>query len=289
MLCKLCQQSTEMRMTPNDLQQLLMSDTDLRVLFVEGVTDVTLWKLFVPVVERESGTVYSIDEIDLVVDAGGNKARVLELARITADWPEADRLHYFVDSDFDRILGFEHIARVTTTDGRDIESYALDTEVLDCLCDIGVGGVKTTSDEISSQVDLLLRPVSEVRIASLSRNWSLPFQETLADGSLKRFFRQRRGVAELDRGALLQALASRAQAYVSDEELIAESDAFKESLNALPAFEIIHGKDLIALLGWALALPLHVIQGLMVLSMNACSSALGRHPNISKVREWVAA
>ena len=276
-------------MLPADLQQLLISDPELRILFVEGTSDVTLWKLIVPIVTRQKGTVYAIDEIEVQVDSGGSKARALKLADISAQWPESDRLHYFVDSDFDRILGVAHPANVSTTDGRDIESYTLEPKVLECLCDIGAGGITHTAKEIAEKVDILLRPVSEVRVASATLNWALPFQKTLENGSLRRFFRQRQGKPELNRQALLQALASRAEIFVSDKEMIDKCDDAHVRLNALPTFAIIHGKDLIALLSWALALPLHVVQGLMVLSLKACFDAITTYPNIKKVRDWVEA
>ena len=137
------------------------------------------------------------------------------------------------------------------------------------------------------QVSTLRRPVAGVRVASATKDWKLPFQDTLVDGSLKRFFRDRRGEISLNKDALLQALATNASVFITDEELHEETRVAEGSLENLPDIEIVHGKDFLALLTWALGLPFVTVQGMLMLSITTCAEAMRGYPNINSVKNWL--
>ena len=199
-----------MRWLLNEVQEFLKRDADLRLLIVEGAFDVDLWARLVPRPERANVNIYPIGSIEVPGPGlGGEKGRILSMARVSGAWPENDRLMYFVDSDFDRIVGAAHPTNVVVSDGRDAESYILTDEAFACFCETGAGERPHGTALLRGIIRSVLRPMGMLRFADHIQGWRLPFQATLAAGGVERFFRHNRGSYSLRFPNLIDALISR--------------------------------------------------------------------------------
>lgn len=278
-----------MRWLVPELQALLRQDVVMRILMVEGNFDITLWKHLVPIAQRMNVSVYSVGSVDVPIAEGGEKQRVVELARRCEDWPESARIRFFADADFDRFIPVDHPANLTLTDGRDAEAYALDSDVLACLCETGAGEPERQAETAQRVLPILLRPVGILRICDARNGWQLPFQETFAGGTIKRFFRFRRGEYSLQLRNMVDALIRRVDEPPALEEVLRSVEAEAEAQREISDWQVIHGKDLIAFFAWYFEIPLKVAGGLVALSIATSSHSVLRHENIGEVERWVRA
>lgn len=256
---------------------------------VEGDFDLRLWRYLVPVSDRRSADIYIISNVEVAdVAEGGNKGRMIALAQLSQNWDEAGRLRFFVDSDVDRFMPREYPDRITTTDGRDVESYVLSERAWSCLCEAGAGERTSDAQLIRGAVRNLLRPVGLLRILSAQQELHLPFQMTFADGSIRRFFRYHRGQCDLRLDNMLDALLDQAGIERRLKHQIHESLAvLSQQLEATEDFDVIHGKDLVSFLSWYFEVPNPIAAGLVALSISTCLQDLLRANNIHQVKNWV--
>lgn len=277
---------------PSELEQFLAEDTSARVLFVEGETDILIWRHICPIAVRINTVVYSMSSIDLAVPTGGNKERAIQLAKNCALWPEASRqrVWFFLDSDCDRFLNVTYPQLVSVTDGRDMESYVLHGSLLSCMCELGAGKRSSEAALLSGAISKLLRPIGFLRIASAQQGWQLPFQNTFQSGSVKRFFRETRGVFDLRLSNLIDALLDQADISRSNKESIeAELSSLMRSSSTIPDWQVVHGKDLVALFAWYFDIPLNISAGLLALSLTAQAHELSSLASFGYVDAWLRA
>ena len=279
-----------MRWSLAELRQFLREDESLRILFVEGSTDVLLWKHIVPIPDRNNTVVYSIESVEVEVDAGGNRQRVVQLASLTEQWDEANRLNFFVDADYNRYKGTDTSSRVTLTDGRDVESYVLDEDAMTCLAQLGLGLNMSAVNVLKGSINALLRPVGLLRIASEQNDWKLPFQSCFKEGSLRRFFSERRGVHRVDFSRLVASIEGLLDVgTVSRTDLTLATTTLDEKLADEPSAYIIHGKDLVSFFSYFFKISLEAASGLIALSIATCSEMRRRNPNLRLIEAWVRA
>ena len=229
----------------------------------------------------------AISRVDVRVAEGGNKARIVELARQTAVWPESARIRLFADADLDRLLGVHHLGPITVTDGRDVEGYALHQPILDCLCETGAGEREGDGAQVAEIVRALLRPVGMLRVADGRQRFRLPFQNAFRDGTIKRFFTERRGVYTLRLDAMVDSLLAHMDEPPPKDQVLAALDDETAAFAAVDDWQIVHGKDLVAFLAWYFDVSLAVASGLVILSIATCSHNAREHPNLNETVEWV--
>ena len=276
------------RWTRDEFRQLLAEDRQLRVLVVEGPSDIKLWHKIAPSSCRKDTEIYPVTSFHVEVDLGGNKARVAELARSSVSWPEAERLKFFADADCDRFMQVDHPDRLNLTDGRDVESYVLIGAVLECFCEIGAGERPAEAAIIGKTIRDLLRPIGLLRIASARENLNLPFKETFVGGSVSRFFKDRRGRYSLSLDALVDALLNQAELpRQMKPDLINLLERTESELSDVEDWQIVHGKDLISFFSWYFAVSLPISFGLICLSIVASLNAVLAYESFSEIEGWV--
>jgi hypothetical protein len=278
-----------MRWEVAEIREFLRRDPLVRMLFVEGNNDIISWRFLVPTIERRDSVVYASADVNLAAGLGGDKARLLKLAAEVGLWPESARVSFFVDADVDRILGFEPSPNVVLTDGRDLESYLLDDELLESACRAAGGSGYGTLDEINGLVTNLVRPVGLLRLATHRRDVALPFQRTFEGGSISRFFHyDRRRGASLRIENMVDALLDRTGfGRGAKPAILAALEEEAVAATTLSNQEIVHGKDLIALLSWWFEIPYQTMTGIGALSLGANSSRVCEYPNIGQICSWL--
>lgn len=274
----------------SELREFILTDPNVKILIVEGRRDTDFWKNVVPVTERRNCVIYSIEEIDIPIGEGGNKGAALILANATLEWPNSERIHYFLDSDNDNLLGLEHSVNVTLTDFRDVESYTLIDEVFDRLCRDGANYNTKKIGDTRAALTGTARCVGVLRVVSERSKLRLPFQAALRDGSLHRFFKRKGSSYELSVNGLIAALAN--QAELSGRELYNVIELFKAEEPGFADTEdrdVVHGKDLIAFLSWYFEIPLDIAAGLVKLTLATEIVCIRNRPRIGAVEQWVRA
>lgn len=279
-----------MPFTIAELREFVAADPHVKILFVEGPRDIDVWKDVVPINDRGNCVVYSIDEIDLDTQLHGNKGAALRLARVTGEWPAADRISYFLDADNDNVLGACHPSNVTVTDCRDIETYALLDQVFERLCRQGANENQRQLEVTKVAVHQTIRRVGTLRVASERLELRLPFKTVFADGSLSRFLRKRGSLYELRLQGLIDALGN-AACFSHGEKvaIIGALAAEEERLVAFPDHVVVHGKDFAAFVAWYFEVPHDIAIGMIRLAIAAEIAIVRAQPRIADVERWVRA
>ena len=279
-----------MRFTVDELREFTSADPHVRILIVEGRRDVDVWKDLVPINERGSCVVYSIEEIDTNTQQGGNKGAALRLAYITEQWPAADRIAYFLDADNDNVLDVEHRNNVSVTDCRDMEAYALIDQVFERLCRQGASENQRECDLTKVAVRNTIRRVGILRVVSARLEINLPFRAVLADGALSRFLRKRGDVYDLRLQGLIDALGNQGNlSHAAKGATLEALAAEEERLSGLPDHVVVHGKDLGAFTAWYFNVPQNVSLGMIRLAISAEIEVIRNQPRIAEVERWVRA
>src|ERR1700731_4950895 len=112
----------------------MQQDTDRRVFFVEGIRDQVFWSKSLQLARRSGTVVYAISTLDCGAVPGGERGRLLWAAEQLSSSSIAERLQFFADADFDRLLRRKNPDNMILTDGRDLESYFLLGKCCDHVC-----------------------------------------------------------------------------------------------------------------------------------------------------------
>jgi hypothetical protein len=271
-----------------ELREQLIADESLRILFVEGVQDLQLWRKLIDDDERDCCTVYPISEVKLVNNQDNNRQRCLDLAAITSGWLEADRVIFFIDADNDHLLGMPSTPRVVLTDFRDLESYALTPPIFEKVCVIGLAATVPDSHLTIQDITAAVRPIGALRALSQRDNLRLPFKRAFPDAGIKRVWSRTGHRYSCSITGVIIALlnrqygsAARAQAVTSDLQ------TFMASIGAFDDKYVVHGKDLVAFLSKKYGVDVAIISGTIRLSLQASDDTLRQFPSIMDVRNRV--
>lgn len=273
------------------IQQLKL-DPSLHVLFVEGDHDLSFWRSVVPMSDRLNTDVYKIGTVDLNVDRGGEKAKIIELANILKDHEVGPRVKFFADADHDRLLERSVPSSVILTDTRDRETYLLSQDGIASLCETGFNRDAQFSAETYGLVRTLLRPVGIVRVMSERNGENLPFQQTCNPesdpGKVRRFWNRNGRITTLNLSQFLSVLLQNAQRSLSDKDRLEAAVAQEQkNLSELDDDQIIHGKDLVAFVGWRFQCTYDAAQACVNLALCQHNARFLDRPNLRAAVGWI--
>ena len=267
----------------------LEQDLNRRVLFVEGLRDLAFWRGVVHSNDRRNTVIYPISSMVCEIAEGGERGRLLFIARAIFASHLSNRVLFFADADYDRLLGREHPSNVVLTDGRDLESYGLTPAVLAQLCTIGMGTNEATGPQVFDRIVEVTRPIGLLRIASTRVYLKLPFQRTFESrGGIRRFLQGKKLGARLDMSRLITTLIQNSELSLAKVVEIGELLSQEIVTQAQVAHDqIVHGKDFMRSLAFFLDLDVEQAERLLFLSLNF--AVITSRSNIALVRKWITA
>lgn len=276
-----------MRWTLNEFLWELKNDPTRRVLFVEGTRDLTFWRHVIPHKDRGDTTIYCIDSINCPDTSGGERGRLIQFAREIEKLDLNERVRFFADADCDRILKISLPSNVFLTDGRDLESYALITDIAKDVC-----STCTTDENSNAIIDELIadvaRPIGVLRITSARRELMLPFQKSIHSGKTPRFLTATATGLALNLAKLLEILLQNAGMSLSHfTNILGEYEKETVALEAEADYELVHGKDLIRIMAIAFDLSNEHCSDLIALAMRYEIDVIRALPNLRAAETWV--
>jgi hypothetical protein len=262
-------------------------DTQRRVFFVEGVRDQVFWSKTLQLARRAGTVIYSISSLECDIVSGGERGRLMWAADQLSTSSIADRLQFFADADFDRLLQNHNPDNVLLTDGRDLESYFFLGNCCDHLCSAVQPGTADAHAIFRELITTVARPLGILRVASTRHQLDLPFMRTLQKG-LGRFVIDNGSTFELDIHAIIRTLlqnaglsmsrASDVQTYYTNEKL---------SQLATPDNQIVHGKDLSQLIAWKYKITQSFAETFIMLALATETFIIRAEPNIRCAATWL--
>lgn len=263
-------------------------DSSRKVLFVEGPRDLAFWRGLVPSPDRRDTVVYPISVIKCEFADGGERGRMLCVARAILSDKSSGRVLFFADADYDRILGYKAPSNFVLTDGRDLESYGLTQGCLRRLCVQGLGMDEAAAEPVLGRVVEVTRPIGILRVAAQRAGLKFPFQRTFEKRGLGRFLCGNKADAHIDVDKLISTLLQNAKISLAKAgEIVELLRQEKETMANIGHDQVVHGKDFMRALASFLDLDEEQIERLLFLSMDISEIAL--HPNIAQVRGWMTA
>jgi hypothetical protein len=258
-------------------------DSTRRVLFVEGRRDLAFWRGLVPSLDRGDTVIYPITVIKCELAEGGERGRLLCIARAVLASESSGRILFFADADCDRILGRKEPTNVVLTDGRDLESYGLTQACLMCLCVRGIGMEEVAAEAVLNRVVDVTRPIGVLRVASARADLKLPFQRTFeARRDLRRFLVG----DDLDVGRLISTLLQNAGISLArTQEVVELLRQENDRLTEVGHDQIVHGRDFTRALAYFFGLDEEQAERLLFLSIDFAEVA--SRPNIAQVSCWM--
>ena len=239
-------------MLRRDVETILAThrlDPGRREVYVEGLDEVLFLGVVAELPTGGGSQVLRIDNFKIPgVREGGNRARVLSLARQVED--AGASIQGLVDADNDWIIPADLPGNVWKTDGRDLESYFLRR---DCFTKLGVaaGLDGSASEELLEKVMSIGRELGALRIVSVREGLELPFQKTA--NVLRRSVQASRNTLDLDISRYVTTLLQNAGMNVREvpSVCVAVRDVLKELATA-PGIVLVSGKDALRIVDVAL-------------------------------------
>jgi len=264
----------------------LEHDATRKVLFVEGLRDLSFWRNLVPSTVRGDTVIYPISVIQFESAEGGERGRMFCIASAVLASRMSVRVLFFADADYDRIFAREPHSNVVLTDSRDLESYGITARCIENLCVRGIAMDEVAATPLFGQVISVARPIGTLRVASERANMKLPFQRTLERRGLSRFISLNEGGAQLDMDRLVSTMLQNAGISLAQlSEILGLQRNEEKSLAVLEHDQVVHGKDFVRTLACILRLDEDQIERLLFLSMDISEIAL--RPNIARVQTWI--
>ena len=267
--------------TPNAVVTASVIDRARRELYVEGWTDVALILWLAGPTRDPHVLIAPISEVKMEAQEGGEKGRLLALARTTQD--EA-RVICFVDADHDRVLGISHPPNVVLTDGTDAEGYALEEQCISRVLLLGVQSTKVSGQDVLDAVLGVAREIALLRYVQ-RRYWKdLPVNSVRLTSVVK----ARHGQLAFDFAKLLRCVVSNCGGKPSLPEVLERLAEAKSELATVPDKDLVRGHDVMAILG-------EVLLGLKVCREDAPTivrtaidaGCLARNPNLDRIVRFV--
>jgi hypothetical protein len=273
--------------TYDELNYELDQDRARRVLFVEGVRDLSFWRGLVPLTDRRDTVIYPISIVECPPGEGGERGRLMRFAALMLANRFQERVLFFADADMDRILDVVSPANVVLTDGRDLEAYGLSQKCLSQICITGFAK-NDESEAILKFVKEVPRPIGILRVASARRNMNLSFQKTLTDKNMRKFIVKTEGRYQLDIGRLVTSLLQNSGASLKDKpNTITYQSAEIGLLLHMADRDVIHGKDYIRSLAFYFDDSSEHIEALLFMAIRCEVSEIRQMPNLQSVEAWI--
>jgi hypothetical protein len=274
--------------TTAEFEHELGKDPKRRVLFVEEIRDLAFWKNLISFRERGDTVIYPISELQTDAEVfGGERGRLLMFAKWIQGGPLEERIQFFADADYDRILERVPPDNVIFTDWRDLEAYSLSQQCMSKLALLGLAASETVANDLLSTLCAIARPIAALRVRSERCGWKLPFQKTLIDGNRPaRFFEGRRLDTIVDLTRLVEVLLQRAGKSLGQKDVVlAEARQELDDLACHQDRDLIHGKDALLVLARIFDRQPMDIEPLIFLSLDM--DEVRQCTNIMRVENWV--
>lgn len=269
-----------MRWTLEEFLLELDLDPQRRVLFVEGDRDLAFWREIIPTLLRENAVVYPISVLQIPDVPGGERGRAIACAGITAAHRQ---VRYFVDADYDRILGVHHMDSVILTDARDLEGYALTQVTLGTICRRWFAREDDGAEALLF-VSTLGRPLAALRVLSARQALNLPFRRTFENRRLDRYLAEGEAIV-LNINRVLRALLQNSLGLDVLDELVVSYANEQVTLAAQADDQIIHGKDAIWILAWYFEIERNEMERLLYCCVDYLQ--VRNQPNIRIASQWL--
>lgn len=277
-----------MRWARHELVYELRQDVDRRVLFVEGLRDLSFWRMLIPSHQRKNGAIYEIKALESPVGPDGERGRIIRSAASFLSTPVSDRVRFFCDADFDRLLATRLPANVILTDGRDLESYALSESCLERIARICFPASTYNGAELLTSARLIVRPIGVLRLVARKNGLDFPFRRTF-DNNFGRFLiAGPEAPTSIDINGLIRILIQNSGGSLRDQSEILQSHSMEsEAYKDTPDVQLIHGKDLLRFLSWRFGVQLAEMERHLFMSALHDIEEIRNQQNILTVREWL--
>jgi len=270
--------------TFNELICQLRLDPKLRILFVEGGRDLAFWRKLVPISQRYNSTVYNIQIVEMDCNEGGNKGRLIELAKNITELGFIDRVKVFVDADNDHVLPKQYPDNVILTDYRDLESYGFSIECIEEIVTTGLAKEKLSTAKIIDNLIKIAYPIGVLRILSDDGTLKLGFSKTFKENGRKKYIDHSKHELKID--DLLRSLLQNSSISLGMLANYQEQLSLKcINLDNLDKKLIIHGKDWLFFLGIELNINPTEVEPLVFMGINY--ECLCLMPSINIVRTYL--
>jgi hypothetical protein len=262
-------------------------DNERRVLFVEGITDQVFWSKTLQLPRRSGTVVYAISCLDCDAVSGGERGRLNWAAEKLSSSPIGQRLQFFADADFDRLLQKKNAGNMILTDGRDLESYFFLGNCCDHVCGVVQPNDPDGHTTLKGLISAIARPLGLLRLASERHGLELPFLKTFERG-LSRFIRANGSGHELDMLAVARALMQNAGLSLTKipdilglyENEISAQETVRDN-------QLVHGKDLARVIAWKFSIPQSFAEHFVMLALATEVAAIRSEPNIQSAAAWL--
>lgn len=232
-----------LRRTPESILTALKMDSERCELYVEGIRDRIFLTWVAEPPERKNTLVLPIDSVELSDSfTGGNRGRLMAFAQFVP--PDQERIIFFADADFDRLVKREPPPLLWLTDNRDLEGYVFTVHCIDRVLRLGLGIENPSSDKVFTKIKNFGRRLGLLRLLSEKQRMNLPFQKA----DLRRCLRKSGDELELYFDRYLKSLLQNANLKLSELENIKRLlDELTSEFESTADSEIIHGKDVMCI------------------------------------------
>ncbi|MCX5847673.1 MAG: DUF4435 domain-containing protein [Deltaproteobacteria bacterium] len=259
-------------------------DDQRHELFVEGESDRILLEWLARDTINPDVRILELDKyVEVDVHEGGAKGRILIVAANLQD--RTTRARFFVDADYDILLGRAIPANVWITDRKDIEGYLAEITVMKKAIYLGLQREALNPWEVLSNVIVMCRDVGLLRIVSQRDCMDLPFQRTPA----AKYVRKKLGKIVFEFPSFLKALLHNAKISLEKLSFIeAAHSQIRDELEEVDDLRIIHGKDFLGISeAYVCKLGLEANQFARMLWSAFDESITARAPNLHKVLQFI--
>lgn len=273
-----------LRRTITSLVAAYKMDESRHELFVEGAGDRILLEWLARDAINPDMRILEVDKyVEVNVNDGGSKGRLLFVAAALQD--QTTRARFFIDADYDLLLGRSLPSNVWTTDRKDLESYLAEISVMKKAIYLGLERDVYNPREVLSNVILMCRDVGLLRIISQRDCMDLPFQRTPA----AKYVRKKRDKIIFEFNSFLKALLQNASISLRKLSSIeAAYSLIKVEFKEVDDLRIIHGKDFLGISeAYVCKLGLEANQFARMLWSAFDESIRERAPNLHKVLRFI--
>lgn len=268
------------------LYWLISQDEEVRILVVEGYTDLRFWSLLAPMSQRHNTLVYSIDHFEVVGAPNSARERAMILASRLLTTRVKDRVLFFLDADADLILGKPCPENVILTDFRDIEAYAYHLEAMRAVL-FSFGDDPDTALDLMRSLDLILRPCGILRLFDAIANLHLPFQKTWGE----KLRTQIGGVLDrpevVTRDLLRRLLQNASISLRQLDEVEAQFQQVVVDMAHTRTADLAHGKDLVSAISWRFKVDHQHAESAVLAALAGSHSYIASLPRMATAKEFV--
>lgn len=256
------------RFTCQELIYNLKVDSTLKILFVEGNRDMSFWRKLCPISDRVDSVVYSIGDLEIQSELGGNRGRLINFAKYIFENGFGDRVKVFIDADYDHIMAKKYPSNIVLTDWKDIESYALNEDVISEIVNTGLAK-KLDYKVVYSKICEVSCSIGLLRIVSEQNSLDLPFQKTFDKNGRKKFLINNSGSASINMLYLISNLLQNANISLKQRDNVMDGyNVLCDALCGCDVKYIAHGKDWGYFLACFCGVDPDLIESLVFLSLN---------------------